>query len=108
MVGRNFAGAEQWITDWQETIEERARRASDVSDQMRDLTAYGEAESGAVRVTVDRRGNLMDLKLGDQVDGWSREQIVRAVLAANSAARTELADRVRRTLIAAGFDGDVR
>lgn len=108
MFGSDFAGAEQRINDWQGMLEERARRAAEVSDQMRDLTAHGEAEEGAVRVILDRSGNLTDLELNQHVSGWPSERIRRALLNANASARADLAERVRRTLDDAGFYGDGR
>ncbi|MEV4349514.1 YbaB/EbfC family nucleoid-associated protein [Actinoplanes sp. NPDC049596] len=96
--GRGFEAAEQMVDDWQEGFERRAAQARELAARMEGLRATGRSPDGLVEVTVGRAGELTGLHLDEDIRRQPASTTEREILAAVSAARTALAEKVRHAV----------
>jgi hypothetical protein len=93
---KDIADAEQWLSDWQASIVDRAERAGELAQRVAALHATAEGLSGRVRVTVDSTGVPVDITLADSLEGWQPSRIAGEIMATMRRAQVELTGRIEQ------------
>lgn len=94
---RGLGEAERLIDEWRGTIEERARRALELSSRLARLTETARSPDGLVTVTVSSGGDLTGLDLGEGIRRRPAAATAREILDTLRAARTAMVTTVECT-----------
>ncbi|AVT36542.1 YbaB/EbfC family nucleoid-associated protein [Plantactinospora sp. BB1] len=104
---RDLDEAERWVDSWETQIEERLRRARELSQRVSELTATGRSGDGLVEVTVTGSGTITGLWLDEGIRRQPADRTSEQILAVIRQAMAELATRVARvTEETVGADSD--
>ncbi|RJQ77797.1 YbaB/EbfC family DNA-binding protein [Pseudonocardiaceae bacterium YIM PH 21723] len=85
---------ENMVDDWDRSAQRQLAGFQAMGEQVQQLSARGEAEQGAVVVTVGPNGIPTDVSMTAKVRQLSPEQIAAAVLTAMRAAQAEYSRRL--------------
>ena len=91
--------ARAWLADYSSRIEELHQRTQVVKAQLAGLTASASSRDGAVTVTVDGAGALLDLRFGARAEDMPRSRLAELVLSLTREAAAE-ADRKVNEVVA--------
>ncbi|WP_235038657.1 YbaB/EbfC family nucleoid-associated protein [Kibdelosporangium aridum] len=92
--------ARERLAAWKGRIDKLAADTQAMSDQLREVRISVTDPNGLAEVTVDSTGALVDLRLTDRMSRSTPEAVSRAVMAAISEARNQLADRSQEIIAA--------
>jgi DNA-binding protein YbaB len=86
--------AEDWVRSWTAAASERAAAAQALSDQVSHLSVAASDRDGAVTVTVNGSGVMIDLRLTEAAGRQPMDRLARTILRTMHIAQSSLADRV--------------
>jgi DNA-binding protein YbaB len=86
--------AADWLTDFDQRIQDLGARARQAKDALTGLTGTAVGGAGAVTVTVNAAGALQRISFGDRADELSRPRLAELIL---DTARKAHADAARRS-----------
>lgn len=96
---KDIADAEQWLSDWQASVVDRAERAGELAQRVAALQATAESLGGRVRVTVDSTGVPVDITLADSLEGWQPARIAGEIMTTMRRAQVELTGRIEQAAV---------
>ncbi|SDT69556.1 YbaB/EbfC family nucleoid-associated protein [Actinoplanes derwentensis] len=94
---RGLGEAERLIDEWRGSIEERSRRALELSSRLARLTETVRSPDGLITVTVGSDGGLTRLDLGEGIRRRPAAGTAREILATLRAAQTAMVTTVTAT-----------
>ncbi|HWS37832.1 MAG TPA: YbaB/EbfC family nucleoid-associated protein [Actinoplanes sp.] len=94
---RGLGEAERLIDEWRGTIEERSRRALELSSRLARLTETVRSPDGLVTVTVGAGGDLTGLDLCEGIQRRPAATTAREILSTLRAAQTAMVAAVTAT-----------
>jgi DNA-binding protein YbaB len=92
--GRDLDAAEQMVDEWQDGFEQRAAQAREMATRITGMTASARGGDGTVAVTVGQSGEVLDLRLEEDIRRQPASRTARDILATIAAARNVLAGKV--------------
>ncbi len=87
-------GAFEWLEQWQCDTEAALVAAQEAAQRLAELTATAGSARGEVEVTVGVAGELIELRLSDEVRGWRPDEIAGEVLRLVHEARRQMGEAV--------------
>ena len=104
MLGDDLGAADQWIDDWESTIQTRAAQAKEFAERAAGLTATARSADGAIGVTVDSSGGLAKLELSERIRSRPAHETSDQIVATLRAAQARLAQLMAEAADEVGGD----
>ncbi|HKR51024.1 MAG TPA: YbaB/EbfC family nucleoid-associated protein [Pseudonocardiaceae bacterium] len=95
MFGADPDQAERQLSQWAQGFADQAERFGAMRARVEQIQVAESSSDGAVRVTIDSSGALIDLALTDKISGMLPSEVAALVLACMRRAQRQLAGRVR-------------
>ena len=95
LFGGDPADVERNLDEWVAGFEQKAARYQELQHEVDDVRISETSPNGAVTVTIDASGVLVDAKFTDRVLNTSPDELGRQLLLAVGQAKAKIAGRVR-------------
>lgn len=92
------ADAGSWLADYRGRMEDLRGRAERAQAQLAGLTATASSRDGAVTVTVNGSGALLDLRFGVRAEEMPRARLAELVLSLSREAAADASRQVREVV----------
>lgn len=96
--GMQWDEADRTIDDWQASIKRRAAQARELAGQMESITASAHSRDRLVEVTVGRAGEVIDLRLDEEIRQQSAARTAQNIMTTITAARSALSGKVQEVV----------
>lgn len=87
-------GPEERIAEWQDRVEQQARRTQELSESIERSTSSAESPRGEVVVTVGSTGGLTDLRLRPAAGELPLNQLAALIVSTSKRAQARMAEQV--------------
>ena len=95
LFGGDPAEVERGLDEWVAGFEQKAARYQELQHEVDDVRISATSPNGAVTVTVDASGVLVDAKFTERIINTSPDELGRQLLLAVNPAKAQIAGRVR-------------
>lgn len=87
----DFDDLERMASDWERTAQADLARAENLAHTVAALTGEAADRSGAVKITVDAAGALVDVRVDARAMSWPPHRLSQTILDTSAAARRDYA-----------------